>query len=759
MNLETSIVQPNEVVKAEDWTFGLDAQVTNIGVALSALMENKNNFIVGGEVTPFGGMNVSIAPIFGFCKDTMQCFLDTEKIEPVAIASSTGKSRVDIIEVKGEYEEFDEQQRKFMDFETSLETYQFVNTKKRFKVKINVKKGDDNNQTAPSVTDGWVKIAEIRISESTVEITEDDIFNVTTDISGTENTLWTNDKDSTYNVGYLTDVNARFRQAHNSDGSHKGKVIKPDNIDIGSNNKQLNASLIPIAKDIAVSNENISVSDSVTNAIYLIAEKLSNVYEKYMDRGEYKFNGEISASDVTDEQNNLVDAVKIKADGEGNATISVGGKQLLTFTKSGSIKAYNGYKASADADLVTKTTTNEINSQIQAVNTRLDTIENEIDFESYSNSVLSRFEISETLYAATTQNITLAGLKTNLDGVSVSVGSKILVKNQDNPSENGIYIVAEQAWTRGSYVTDASLKHKLFVIANGTANKGHLYYTPLEEFEVNTDDIIFEDAIYSIATRPYTVALRDANSRLIGNLTGKADNATLSDKATISLAPINGMVKLEIYNASTPYIKLASFSDSATAYNSVSLVFLFTTQGTFSKAPIYLVQVDARWSKTALAYLTFSCLYASKKQTTIPLKLVYKYTAGTKLEMELYADASVQGTSYQSWRIIPICNSVGDFGAGSLSTQKWTFENGLITPVASVTANLGTEKVISYDATDTEIYANATSATTATTATKLGTTTVGSSKKPIYLNNGVPTATSGVVTGSVSGTTLTLTIN
>lgn len=48
---------------------------------------------------------------------------------------------------------------------------------------------------------------------------------------------------------------------------------------------------------------------------------------------------------------------------------------------------------------------------------------------------------------------------------------------------------------------------------------------------------------------------------------------------------------------------------------------------------------------------------------------------------------------------------------------------------------------------------------TAGVANKLGTSTVGSSKKPIYINNGTPTATSGVVTGVLSGTTLTLTIN
>jgi hypothetical protein len=49
--------------------------------------------------------------------------------------------------------------------------------------------------------------------------------------------------------------------------------------------------------------------------------------------------------------------------------------------------------------------------------------------------------------AATTVNITLSGLQT-IDTVSVVAGNTVLVKNQTNQAENGIYTVSSGAWSR-----------------------------------------------------------------------------------------------------------------------------------------------------------------------------------------------------------------------------------------------------------------------------------------------------------------------
>jgi hypothetical protein len=48
---------------------------------------------------------------------------------------------------------------------------------------------------------------------------------------------------------------------------------------------------------------------------------------------------------------------------------------------------------------------------------------------------------------ASTGNLTLSGNQT-IDGVSVSAGSRVLVKDQSSASENGVYVTASGAWSR-----------------------------------------------------------------------------------------------------------------------------------------------------------------------------------------------------------------------------------------------------------------------------------------------------------------------
>ncbi len=50
---------------------------------------------------------------------------------------------------------------------------------------------------------------------------------------------------------------------------------------------------------------------------------------------------------------------------------------------------------------------------------------------------------------ATTANIALSGLQT-IDGVSVTAGRRVLVKNQTAPAQNGVYVAASGAWARAT---------------------------------------------------------------------------------------------------------------------------------------------------------------------------------------------------------------------------------------------------------------------------------------------------------------------
>lgn len=75
--------------------------------------------------------------------------------------------------------------------------------------------------------------------------------------------------------------------------------------------------------------------------------------------------------------------------------------------------------------------------------------------------------------AATTANITLSSLATAIDGVTLFAGDRVLVKNQTNTVENGIWIASASAWTRATdLAAGAAITSNIGVVvqAGGTVN-------------------------------------------------------------------------------------------------------------------------------------------------------------------------------------------------------------------------------------------------------------------------------------------------
>lgn len=114
-------------------------------------------------------------------------------------------------------------------------------------------------------------------------------------------------------------------------------------------------------------------------------------------------------------------------------------------------------------------------------------VENLIDGVSWKTSVA----------AATTGNITLSGIQ-NIDGVTGAAGLRILVKNNTDQTENGIWIMASGAWSRAS---DASTGMEVWVAAvyvrSGTTNGNRRYVnnnTTLPTIGVSNISFVLMDA-------------------------------------------------------------------------------------------------------------------------------------------------------------------------------------------------------------------------------------------------------------------------
>lgn len=64
-------------------------------------------------------------------------------------------------------------------------------------------------------------------------------------------------------------------------------------------------------------------------------------------------------------------------------------------------------------------------------------------------SAMNRLDYKQSVRAATTASVTLSGLQT-VDGVALAAGDRVLVKNQTNAVDNGLYVIAAGAWKRAT---------------------------------------------------------------------------------------------------------------------------------------------------------------------------------------------------------------------------------------------------------------------------------------------------------------------
>lgn len=111
---------------------------------------------------------------------------------------------------------------------------------------------------------------------------------------------------------------------------------------------------------------------------------------------------------------------------------------------------------------------------------------------------------------ATTENITLSGLSSVIDGNSVLNNYRVLVKNQTDPTENGIYVASSGAWTRASDFDSSSeivYGKQVYVVFGDTFGGSSWFVKYQESYTLGTTDIewdIYRLKIYSTYTTSYS---------------------------------------------------------------------------------------------------------------------------------------------------------------------------------------------------------------------------------------------------------------
>ena len=195
---------------------------------------------------------------------------------------------------------------------------------------------------------------------------------------------------------------------------------------------------------------------------------------------------------------------------------------------------------------------------------------NSLVSKEYVDALKQSLDIKDSVRAATTANITISGTQ-QIDGVSLTTGDRVLVKNQSAQADNGIWVVASGSWARATDAdTNADVTAGLFVfVEEGTSNADSGWVlTTNGTITVGSTGLTFNQ--FSGAGQ---IVAGDALTKSGNTLNVNDDNITLevnSDALRIKGVTATAVGDLLVGQASNAgYTSLAKPTGNATAYDYV----------------------------------------------------------------------------------------------------------------------------------------------------------------------------------------------
>lgn len=134
------------------------------------------------------------------------------------------------------------------------------------------------------------------------------------------------------------------------------------------------------------------------------------------------------------------------------------------------------------------------------------------------------------VYVATTANIALSGLLT-IDGVALTAGKRVLVKDQSVPAQNGIYIAAASDWQRAPDLT-----------SNDSVREGTRVYVTDGATQAGTEYVVTTSDPISIGTSSITFALSSVAAALPGVIALASDEAFVDADMLIARQASSGNI-------------------------------------------------------------------------------------------------------------------------------------------------------------------------------------------------------------------------
>lgn len=195
---------------------------------------------------------------------------------------------------------------------------------------------------------------------------------------------------------------------------------------------------------------------------------------------------------------------------------------------------------------------------------------------------LSKLDYKHSVLAATTANITLSGIQT-IDGELLPAGARVLVKDQAQAKENGIYVVpAAGVWKRAQDAdTSVEVTPGLFVsVEKGTVNGDSVWQLVTDApIVLGTTALAFEMVAgrTGVSAGAYTKVTVDKYGRVIAGTTpttlaghGITDTYTKDEIAAMiaqaSALPVGSMIGFPVDKVAPGFLELDGSVKSTTAY-------------------------------------------------------------------------------------------------------------------------------------------------------------------------------------------------
>ena len=205
---------------------------------------------------------------------------------------------------------------------------------------------------------------------------------------------------------------------------------------------------------------------------------------------------------------------------------------------------------------------------------------------------ISNIDYKQAVRVVTTTNITLAGgAPSSVDGVALSVNSRILVNGQTNPTQNGLYLVQTVgAGSNGTWVrtTDTDTTGEMQAGMVVTVTEGNTYRDTLWTLTTNDPIVLGSSNITFQQSTSFSFGNISANgTAILANTVGDAvsfvagDNISITGNATAKTVTfgVTGIQSTEISNG-TSNVAIASANANVTVgVNGTPNIAVFSSTG------------------------------------------------------------------------------------------------------------------------------------------------------------------------------------